>query len=562
MTVPWPFAPRSLQLPSPGCASSPPDSSSAARHHRRRRCGDRHRHAPRGPPRRERRARLLDGRAGNDTLRGLAGADVILGGPGRDTSTAASGDDRVPAHGDGAVRPLRCGAGRDIVTPSGTTSSPRDCEVVCRQISSDRTTDPIGQHATQVEPDTFAFGSTIVSVFQIGRVFEGGAVAIGFSTSPRRGRRGRRACSPASPTRLRSRASPSGRATRRRLRRRPRHVAGCDARHLRPRTPSTSTSTAPTTGSRGARPSPRSPAERATSTRSGSRATTGPRARSAATATSRTSTSPRASCVPRPRRTAALTWSTPVASSPVPPRGIEFNGAQPEVLPDGTLVLVYTAFVGEATSAGFRADEIAATRSTDGGATFSAPVRRVALSRQRRSRAIRTFALELGRGRRRRPRVRRLGRLPRGRSLLGEPHRACPPRSTASPGRRPGGHGGRPGGRPLPPRASARTQRPRDGSRSSSTRSPTTAPTSPDAQASTSSRRRRRTAAATWSKQQRLTAESIELASIARTRLGLMLADYVSTSFVRGRPVSVFVLASPRISEALPGGDLRLPPAG
>ena len=52
----------------------------------------------------------------------------------------------------------------------------------------------------------------------------------------------------------------------------------------------------------------------------------------------------------------------------------------------------------------------------------------------------------------------------------------------------------------------------------------------------------------TWSRQQRLTAEPIELDSIARTRLGLMLADYVSTSFVRGRPVSVFMLASPRIT--------------
>jgi hypothetical protein len=53
----------------------------------------------------------------------------------------------------------------------------------------------------------------------------------------------------------------------------------------------------------------------------------------------------------------------------------------------------------------------------------------------------------------------------------------------------------------------------------------------------------------TWSRQQRLTGESIALDSIARTRLGLMLADYVSTSFVRGRPVSVFMLASPRINE-------------
>ena len=38
------------------------------------------------------------------------------------------------------------------------------------------------------------------------------------------------------------------------------------------------------------------------------------------------------------------------------------------------------------------------------------------------------------------------------------------------------------------------------------------------------------------------------LAWIARTRIGLMLADYVSTSFVRGRPVSVFVLASSRVN--------------
>ena len=52
----------------------------------------------------------------------------------------------------------------------------------------------------------------------------------------------------------------------------------------------------------------------------------------------------------------------------------------------------------------------------------------------------------------------------------------------------------------------------------------------------------------TWSRQQRLTAESIALDWIARTRLGLMLADYVSTSFVAGRPVSVFVLAAERVN--------------
>jgi hypothetical protein len=52
----------------------------------------------------------------------------------------------------------------------------------------------------------------------------------------------------------------------------------------------------------------------------------------------------------------------------------------------------------------------------------------------------------------------------------------------------------------------------------------------------------------TWSKQQRLTAEPIALDWIARTRIGLMLGDYVSASFVRGRPVSVFSVASAKLN--------------
>ena len=38
-------------------------------------------------------------------------------------------------------------------------------------------------HSTEVEPDTFSSGSTIVSAFQVGRVYDGGACAIGFATS-------------------------------------------------------------------------------------------------------------------------------------------------------------------------------------------------------------------------------------------------------------------------------------------------------------------------------------------------------------------------------------------
>ncbi len=56
------------------------------------------------------------------------------------------------------------------------------------QLSSDTFTNPDSQHATEVEPDTFAFGSTIVSAFQVGRFFNGGASDIGFATSTNGGK--------------------------------------------------------------------------------------------------------------------------------------------------------------------------------------------------------------------------------------------------------------------------------------------------------------------------------------------------------------------------------------
>ena len=51
------------------------------------------------------------------------------------------------------------------------------------QLSSDPYTNTTSQHRTELEPDTFSFGSTIVSVFQVGRFFNGGASNIGFATS-------------------------------------------------------------------------------------------------------------------------------------------------------------------------------------------------------------------------------------------------------------------------------------------------------------------------------------------------------------------------------------------
>src|SRR4051794_36039466 len=42
-------------------------------------------------------------------------------------------------------------------------------------------------HQANVEPDSFSNGSTIVAAYQVGRIYDGGACAIGFSTSTNNG---------------------------------------------------------------------------------------------------------------------------------------------------------------------------------------------------------------------------------------------------------------------------------------------------------------------------------------------------------------------------------------
>lgn len=51
------------------------------------------------------------------------------------------------------------------------------------QLSTDPFTNTSSQHQTEVEPDTFAFGSTIVTAFQTGRISGGGSADIGWATS-------------------------------------------------------------------------------------------------------------------------------------------------------------------------------------------------------------------------------------------------------------------------------------------------------------------------------------------------------------------------------------------
>ncbi len=63
------------------------------------------------------------------------------------------------------------------------TTTTAYANVALTQVSNDPYTDAQAQHQTEVEPDTFQFGNTIVSAFQVGRVFGGGASNVGWATS-------------------------------------------------------------------------------------------------------------------------------------------------------------------------------------------------------------------------------------------------------------------------------------------------------------------------------------------------------------------------------------------
>jgi hypothetical protein len=65
-----------------------------------------------------------------------------------------------------------------LATPGAASAN-----VTVTQVSQDIFTDAQAQHNTEVEPDTFVSGSTIVSAFQVGRVSGGGSSDIGWATS-------------------------------------------------------------------------------------------------------------------------------------------------------------------------------------------------------------------------------------------------------------------------------------------------------------------------------------------------------------------------------------------
>jgi BNR repeat-like domain len=78
-----------------------------------------------------------------------------------------------------ATTTARCDSGTDPA--QALTSPPAIVPLV--KLSADTFTNSSSQHATEVEPDSFAWGQTIVAAFQVGRISGGGAADIGYAIS-------------------------------------------------------------------------------------------------------------------------------------------------------------------------------------------------------------------------------------------------------------------------------------------------------------------------------------------------------------------------------------------
>jgi hypothetical protein len=134
------------------------------------------------------RADTIRGLAGNDRLLGLAGTDLLVGGPGRDRIGAGDGADRIAVSYDGARDVVSCGPGADLVNADLDDAVAGDCELVGRRLSRDPYEGGAGQHESEVEPDSFTYGRTTVATFQVGRIFAGASMNIGYAVTADDGR--------------------------------------------------------------------------------------------------------------------------------------------------------------------------------------------------------------------------------------------------------------------------------------------------------------------------------------------------------------------------------------
>jgi RTX calcium-binding nonapeptide repeat (4 copies) len=322
------------------------------------------------------RADTIDGGPGNDTILGLAGNDLLIGGPGRDRIFGGPGNDSIAANGDGARDTISCGPGTDIVNADAGDSVARDCEVTSRQLSTDTITGGGAQHATEVEPDSFAFGQTVVAVFQVGRIESGGATAIGVTTSVDGGSHWRSGLLPGVTS-----FSPQ---------------PGTDPRASDPTVAFDAAHGVWLASSLGLGSGTfQVLVSRSVDGISWSQPVTVEEAASGTldkewVACDNWPASPnRGHCylsyldvgsgiiVTQTSTDGGSAWSAPAPTSIQPPQGVEANGAQPLPRPDGSLVVVYEVTGAHGPSL---SDEVLAARSVDGGASFEPSVQVSSLS--------------------------------------------------------------------------------------------------------------------------------------------------------------------------------------
>ena len=121
------------------------------------------------------------------TIHGTKAGDTIVGTPNPDRIVAGAGSDLVQA-AFGGTDSVDCGAGSDIVSADAVDQVKANCEVVSRRISVDPYANADSQHETAVEPDSAAWGDTVVAVYQVGRRESGAAANIGSAVSRDDGR--------------------------------------------------------------------------------------------------------------------------------------------------------------------------------------------------------------------------------------------------------------------------------------------------------------------------------------------------------------------------------------
>ena len=130
---------------------------------------------------------LLASSATAATIRGTERSDMVIGTPAADHIATGAGNDLIQVAW-GATDTVDCGAGRDIVSADATDKVAADCEVVSRRLSVDPYQNADSQHETAVEPDSAAWGDTVVAAFQLGRREGGAASNIGTAVSRDDGR--------------------------------------------------------------------------------------------------------------------------------------------------------------------------------------------------------------------------------------------------------------------------------------------------------------------------------------------------------------------------------------